>query len=165
MLSYGVTRTQIWPPELCNKTQIFSTKLTFRLSISPYMHAFEFVLICFVSVIWQFFAETCDLLTIRVQGSFTGQGAIIRFKGHQSNVENVARWLKKNHTHTSTEYNRVQTMYTIDPSHKSHNASHKYPTIHYFVTEMCTASSFFITSSVAFQITDNSTVYLTARPG
>ena len=26
----------------------------------------------------------------------------------------------------------------IDPSHKSHNASDKYPTMHYFVTEMCT---------------------------
>ena len=26
----------------------------------------------------------------------------------------------------------------IDPSHKSHNASHKYPIMHHFVTEMCT---------------------------
>ena len=27
---------------------------------------------------------------------------------------------------------------SIDPSHKSHNASDKYPTMHHFVTEMCT---------------------------
>ena len=27
---------------------------------------------------------------------------------------------------------------SIDPSHKSHNASHKYPIMHHFVTEMCT---------------------------
>ena len=27
---------------------------------------------------------------------------------------------------------------TIDPSHKSHNASHKYPIMHHLVTEMCT---------------------------
>ena len=26
----------------------------------------------------------------------------------------------------------------MDPSHKSHNASSKYPIMHYFVTEMCT---------------------------
>ena len=26
----------------------------------------------------------------------------------------------------------------IDPSHKSHNASDKYPTMHHFATEMCT---------------------------
>ena len=26
----------------------------------------------------------------------------------------------------------------IDPSHKSYNALDKYPTMHYFVTEMCT---------------------------
>ena len=26
----------------------------------------------------------------------------------------------------------------LDPSHKSHNASEKYPTMHLFVTEMCT---------------------------
>ena len=28
--------------------------------------------------------------------------------------------------------------YAIDPSHKSHNASDKYPTMHHIVTEMCT---------------------------
>ena len=28
------------------------------------------------------------------------------------------------------------------PSHKSHNASHKYPTMHHFVTEMCTHAHF-----------------------
>ena len=28
--------------------------------------------------------------------------------------------------------------YQIDPSHKSHNAPDKYPTMHHFVTEMCT---------------------------
>ena len=27
---------------------------------------------------------------------------------------------------------------SIDPSHKSHNASDKYPTMHYFATELCT---------------------------
>ena len=27
---------------------------------------------------------------------------------------------------------------TLDPSHKSHNAPYKYPTMHHFVTEMCT---------------------------
>ena len=27
----------------------------------------------------------------------------------------------------------------IEPSHKSHNASDKYPTMHPFVTEMCTS--------------------------
>ena len=27
---------------------------------------------------------------------------------------------------------------TTKPSHKSHNAFHKYPTMHHFVTEMCT---------------------------
>ena len=31
-----------------------------------------------------------------------------------------------------------QTLARIDPSHKSHNVSPKYPTIHRFVTEMCT---------------------------
>ena len=30
----------------------------------------------------------------------------------------------------------------IDPSHKSHNASDKYPTMHHFVTEMCTFAHF-----------------------
>ena len=30
----------------------------------------------------------------------------------------------------------------IDPSHKSHNASDKYPTMHHFVTEMCTHAHF-----------------------
>ena len=31
-----------------------------------------------------------------------------------------------------------QRMGPIDPSHKSHDASVKYPTMHHFVTEMCT---------------------------
>ena len=32
--------------------------------------------------------------------------------------------------------------YAIDPSHKSHNASDKYPTMHHIVTEMCTRAHF-----------------------
>ena len=31
-----------------------------------------------------------------------------------------------------------QSAFVIDPSHKSHNASGKYATIHHIVTEMCT---------------------------
>ena len=34
------------------------------------------------------------------------------------------------------------TMDHIDPSHKSHNASNKYPTMHHFLTEMCTHAHF-----------------------
>ena len=30
----------------------------------------------------------------------------------------------------------------VDPYHKSHNASDKYPTMHYFVKEMCTRAKF-----------------------
>ena len=35
-------------------------------------------------------------------------------------------------------FHRHGSNHTIDPSHKSHNASNKYPTMHHFVTEMCT---------------------------
>ena len=36
------------------------------------------------------------------------------------------------------ESNTFFSMYQFDPSHKSHNASDKYPTMQHFVTEMCT---------------------------
>ena len=35
-------------------------------------------------------------------------------------------------------YERVLAVYLLDPSHKSYNASEKCPTMHRFVTEMCT---------------------------
>ena len=37
---------------------------------------------------------------------------------------------------------------SIDPSHKSHNASDKYPTMHHFVTEMCTHVHISVTKMV-----------------
>ena len=35
-------------------------------------------------------------------------------------------------------FNSLLPSHWIQPSHKSHNASDKYPTMHHFVTEMCT---------------------------
>ena len=33
---------------------------------------------------------------------------------------------------------QTDNIYAIDPSHKSHNASDKYPMMYHYVTEMCT---------------------------
>ena len=51
----------------------------------------------------------------------------------------MGQWVKKNQYHAWwwTSYARSSSD-TIDPSHKSHHASDKYPTMHHFVSEMCT---------------------------
>ena len=42
-------------------------------------------------------------------------------------------------------FHRHGSNHTIDPSHKSHNALNKYPTMHHFVTEMCRHLHIFVT--------------------
>ena len=43
-----------------------------------------------------------------------------------------------NNEQTCWCFSYISSQDATDPSHKSHNASDKYPTMHHFVTEMCT---------------------------
>ena len=89
-----------------------------------YIHIPRFVLCCLGAIPVQF--------THIIQGYFTGNAGGTTL----NNWDKYATWTYRDIYNQNKE--QQNSMYIWDLSHNSHNASNKYPTMHHFVTEMCT---------------------------